>query len=162
MDAQYVVVPQLAATLSGRIGGSFFDFNGTGTSGNVEEVLWSTRIGIDWIHEIGPKSVAYAGLGFEYGEEESWLSNLAPGPGGFLQETTVDGPQNILTGGSLRVGVERWVATRLAVAIDLDAGAYRGRTDVVSQVARYHWLGRSVGVSLGLNYTVHRGATAPK
>src|SRR5262245_26493009 len=55
LDAQYVMVPKLAATLSGRIGGSFFDFNGSGTSGNVEEVLWSTRIGIDWIHEIGPK-----------------------------------------------------------------------------------------------------------
>ncbi len=148
LEAQYRFSERWGVSWSGQLGGSFFDFNGPGVSGNVEETNWSTRVGLDWAHGFESGSVTYAGLGYEYGEARSWLKNLQ------VSET---GPRNVLTGASVRAGAAIRSAPRLFIVGEVHAGAYRGRAEVGSLSTRYNWLGRSVGVSVGLRYAVRPG-----
>jgi hypothetical protein len=141
----YHLGPHWAVVTAGKFGGSFFDFKGPGVSGNVEETIWSARVGFDWIHHDRGGCSAYAGAGYEYGEARSWLKNLL---------VSEDGPRNILSGGFVTGGAEARVTQMLSVFGELEAFAFHGRAELSTLVTRYNWLGRSIGVSVGLRYSV--------
>jgi len=143
LELQYLPWDRWGASVSGQLGGSFFDFNGLGTSGNVEEVTWSARIGVDWVDRLTRRRALYVGLGYEYCEAKSWLKNL---------QVAEDGPRNVLHGGSIRAGATLPAASRLFVLVELQASAYHGHADVASLQTHYNWLGRSMGIAVGVRY----------
>src|SRR5687767_2117844 len=131
-------------TIAGQLGGSYFNFNDPGGSGNVEEVLWSARVGLDWVlpHE-DREGITYFGVGYEYAEAKSWLEN---------QLLSESGPRNVLTGAFVRTGRGWRLSSWLLLTGELEASGFRGRADVPSTLARYNWFGRSIGASLALRF----------
>jgi len=151
IELGYFLTPSLRVSLMGRLGGTFFDFDGAFGSGNASEQSWGGRGGLDWVQETqGPLS-PYLGLGYDYGEARSWIRSP-------LQDD--EGPRNIFSGVSTRAGVNLHLSPRLRLNWEILAGGYYAHTFDERLQTRYRWLGYSLGTSIGISCVLLRGAVA--
>lgn len=148
-DVSYLITDRWAFALSLRAGGSWFDFNGFGTSGRIVDSSWGLRAGFDRVFPWGERQWVLVGLGLEYGESRSWLDTFA---------ASSEGPHVYMTGGTARVALVRQLGSRYQLFGDLDQSAYRAHAKEPSTLrTSYNWLGRSLAGSVGIRWVVLRG-----
>jgi len=127
--------------LAGRFSGAWYDFSDPAVAGNIKEVSWTIRLGLDrTIVSAGRLSLS-VGLGAEYGEARSWLHNLSG---------TFEGPRAFEAGGSARLIAAMPVSSKTQFVLQLAQSAYRAHARDASKLSDYNWLGQSLSLALGM------------
>lgn len=138
------------ASAGGWLGGSFFDFEGVGVSGDLREATFGLSVEVARSVQVSNRRSLCLGLGAEYGEARSWLRNL-------LVER--DGPHSYLGGGYLRLGM-RWAAQRWAFGPDAVVSVYRGHTANALLKDRYDWMGSAIFMGLAAEFNAGRSGSS--
>ena len=155
-DISYLLTDEWAASLSGHVGGSWFDANGFGTSVKIADASWGLRGGLDRLVGLGDRQLLMIGLGFDYGEGRSWLHTVASTYP--FAASRSEGPHAFMAGGSVKFGISQQLGSRLQVTAELVQSVYRAHAkDPSSLRSDYNWLGRSLAGSVGLRWVVLRG-----
>jgi len=129
--------------MSGSYGGAWFDFVGPGIAGDIEDVSWRVRGGIDRVYRAGETFTVFVGPGMEYGEARSWLHTSS---------SRDAGPRVFMTGGSVRLGLGVAVWKSLIVVAGLDQSVYWAHAVDSPTGSTYRWMGRSLATGIGLGY----------
>lgn len=144
----YQLSERWAATVTGYVGGAWFDFNGFAVSGKIVDASWSARAGVDRVISVGGGSTLSIGVGFEYGEARSWLDNLT---------ISQAGPHNYTTGGSTRVAIVSPRLARFQIYGELLQSFYRAHARDGTSWNKYNWLGGSLTGGVGVRFALARG-----
>lgn len=147
VELDWISASRWGASLSGRFGGSWFDYNGPGVSGNIEDASWSVRLFVDRHLDVSASRSLRVGAGYEYGEARSWMHNFQ-----FRDE----GPHAYTSGGAVRFGVAQSVAKRLQLYGDIECSAFRAHAADTSPSNEYSWLGRAFKATLGVRVVLVR------
>jgi hypothetical protein len=137
-----------AATLSGNYGGAWFDFVGPGVAGDIEDVSWRVRGGVDRKYRASETITVFMGPGIEYGEARSWLHT----------STSRDaGPRVFGTGASFRLGLSVELWRSLKIVAGLDQSVHWAHAVDSPTGSTYRWMGRSLATGIGLGYVMGSG-----
>jgi hypothetical protein len=157
-SVDWLFVSNWALALSARFGGAWFDWTDPvyQTTGNIEDVSWDTRLGLDRTARLGAAGMARCGAGFEYGEARSWVhalgNSLDP-----TQDISPDGPHCYRAGGYARLGVMTPPWHRIALSAQVSESFYRAHAVDPALGTQFSWLGRSLSVSAGLTFEIAHG-----
>ena len=146
-EIQLGIARRWLVSASGHALGSWFDYNnGLDSNGKSTELEPGCRLGIDRvILETTGDTQALVGAGLEYNEVRSWVHNRV-----FTIPFNLTGPRNFIRGVSFRGSVvgPSWSRIRpLAQASEL---LYLAKAEDPAVHSRYHWIGRSASLQLGL------------
>jgi len=141
VELDYVIAGRWGAGVSGRLGGSWFDYNGPGVSGKIEDESWSLRFFVDRHLSLSTTRSLRLGAGYEYGEARSWVHNFQ-----FRDE----GPHAFVTACAVRFGVAQSIASALQFYGDMEQSAFRAHARDVSPSTKYNWLGRAFKATVGV------------
>lgn len=133
------------AGVSGHWAGSWFNFEGSGISGNLEEESWSVQGGVARKFTLGEKAHAYLGPGLEYGQENSQIENLV---------NTLAGPKTRFWALSLRGGIYQQVGKRLWLQAQVlqGFGISDARDDATN--TDYEWSSPSTTLAIGMAWAI--------
>lgn len=149
VEVGYVAARNWNVSVSGRFGGSWFDFtDNAGRSGNIEDDSWSIRSFVDrQVHLSGGRTIVF-GLGYEYGEARSWVKNAV-----FSDE----GPHTFTSGGAFRAGVDQAWGSWVELHAGLEQAIYHAHATDSSLGNTYNWLGRAFSATAGVRFILIRG-----
>ena len=145
MEVDYIRRNEWGAAVSGRFGGSWFDYNGLGVSGNIEDASWSIRSFVDRRMYVSTTRSLRLGAGYEYGEARSWIHNFQ-----FRDE----GPHAFVSGGVVRFGLEESLTKWVQLYGDIEMSAFRALATDALPRNEYRWLGRAFKAALGVRVTL--------
>jgi len=133
---------------SGNGLGSWFDYNnGLDANGKSTEFEPGFRLGIDRsVLEMEGGAQALVGAGFEYVEVRSWVHNLV-----FTTPFDLTGPRNFIRGISFRGSLVGPSWARMRPFARASGLLYLAEAEDPSIHSRYHWMGRSTSLALGLS-----------
>jgi hypothetical protein len=154
VEVGYVASRNWVVSLSGRLGGSWFDFtDGSGATGNIKDDSWAIRSFLDrQLHLSGGRTLKF-GLGYEYGEARSWLKTWA---------SSDEGPHTFTSGGGFRAGIDQAWGSRVELHAGLEQAIYHAHATDSSVGNNYNWLGRAFSATVGVRFNLIRGREDPE
>ena len=152
IEVDYLIGERWVAGVGGRFAGSWFDFSQavSAANGNIKDQDLTIRGAVDRIVSRGSSLSTYVGLGVEYGQARSFT---------YTRLFNYEGPRTYYLGGLLRVGITHPVLSRLQLHGEIGQSVFRARSHDAALATDYHWLGRSLSMTLGVRVIVLRGGT---
>jgi hypothetical protein len=153
-----LLTPRLVLGVSAYFGGSWFDWSDPSfnTAGNIEDVSWDVRLGLDRALPLGERGVALVGVGVEYGEAHSWTHTLgASSVGG--QDISDEGPRCYRTGGFARLAAVSPMWRGMALCAEVSDSVYGAHASDPTFGTQFNWLGHSLAVSAGVRFQIWQG-----
>jgi hypothetical protein len=152
VEVGYHIGERWLVAVGSRFGGSWFDFKQavSAANGNIKDQDLTLRGAFDRVVSRGPEVSTYVGMGAEYGQARSFTATR------FFDD---EGPRTYYLGGLLRAGATWSVHRRWQLQAEIAPSVFRAHSRHASLATDYHWLGRSLSVTLGIRAVVLRGRT---
>jgi hypothetical protein len=150
VELAYHVKDSWAVAVGARFGGSWFDFQQdlVFSTGNIKDQDLVVRGALDHVLSLAPLASAHIGIGVEYGQARSFTSTR------FFDE---EGPRTYYLGGLMRAGCSYAILPRLQIQAEVSQSVFRAHARHASLASEYHWLGRSLSMTLGFRTVLIRG-----
>lgn len=145
VEFEFARLHRWAVRVGAGVYGSRYTFGDLFESGRLDEVGWTGKIGFDRFFASSEPLQLKAGVGFEYGEERSWLKGTS-----FDQE----GPRHFTSGGSVRLTLHgpAWRGVRPHGWIE--EAVVRTHARRPAPAGSYEWFGSSFRGFVGLQTTL--------
>jgi hypothetical protein len=153
LEVGYAAARDWNASVSGRFGGTWFDFtDNAGSSGNIEDDSWAVRSFVDRLIQLSGGRALRFGLGYEYAEGRSWVKNSF---------SSHEGPHTFASGAAFRAGIDQPWGSRVELHASLEQAVYHAHATDSSLGNTYNWLGRAFCATIGVRFIVMHGREEP-